>query len=416
MTIRGKLMSNIGVVINFEVLRSVRKKSFWYAALAVPLLIIVIYTVSYISSNDASKTSQQQTASITKTSKIAVLDDTGLINTKSLTKQHIATEPSQQAGINAVKVGKIDAFFYYPKDVTKSGIEVYAKDQGLISTPSYNTVAVAILKLNVIGKVSAATHSNLVAGILETDPSVTTTTYKNGQQTNSAASIVVPGLFMITYLVIVVLTAYLMISSTSEEKENRVAEILLTSVKARTVIIGKILSILVLGIVQIFSIAVPIIVAYIIFNKRITLPYGLSISHLPINTEAVTFGALFLVGGLVLFTGFLVGLSALFPSAQEAGRYLGIAIMSAFIPIYAIGFILSSPNSFIVNVFTYFPLTAPTTALIRNALGAISTTDAIISLAIVYVGATLAILFAVRAFRYGAMEYGRRIGIKELFR
>lgn len=221
---------------------------------------------------------------------------------------------------------------------------------------------------------------------------------------------------MITYLVTVVLTAYLMISSTSEEKENRVAEILLTSVKARTVIIGKILSILVLGIVQIFSIAVPIIVAYIIFNKRITLPYGLSISHLPINAEAVTFGVLFLIGGLVLFTGFLVGLSALFPSAQEAGRYLGIAIMSAFIPIYAIGFILSSPNSFIVSVFTYFPLTAPTTALIRNTLGAISTTEAIISLAIVYVGATLSIMFAVRAFRYGAMEYGRRIGIKELFR
>ena len=69
-----------------------------------------------------------------------------------------------------------------------------------------------------------------------------------------------------------------------------------------------------------------------------------------------------------------------------------------------------------VNVFTYFPLTAPTTALLRNAAGALSLTQALVSLAIIVVSATLALMFAIRAFQYGAMEYGRRVSIKELIR
>ena len=117
-----------------------------------------------------------------------------------------------------------------------------------------------------------------------------------------------------------------------------------------------------------------------------------------------------------MFTALLVGFGAMFPSATEASRFLGVALITEFLPIYAFQNVVSSPHTLIVTIFTYFPLTAPTTALIRNAVGSFSVGEALGSLAVIVVGAIIAVWFAVRAFRYGSMEYGRRVGIKELLR
>lgn len=408
-------MSKIRNVIGFEARRNLKKRSFWFTSFMPPILILVIIGISVASSHGASTSSQQQANAVSKSTSIAVLDETGLINKQQLVKEHIITEPTKQAGIAAVQADKLDAFFYYPKNVSKSGIEIYAQDQGVSFSSSYGTAATQILKQDVIAKVSLLAKNSQIIQLIQKDPAVTTTTYKNGKQTYGLAGIIAPGVCMLAYLTLIILLAYFMLSSTTAEKENRAAEMLLTSIKSRSLITGKILSIFVLGLVQIVVIIVPLLIAYVFFRSHITLLGSISLSHIPFDPRAITFGILFFACGLIMFTGFLVGLSALFPSAQEAGRYLGIAIISQFLPIYALSYIVDSPHTLIVNVFTYFPLTAPTTALLRNAAGTLSLTQAVVALAIIAVSAILAMLFAVRAFRYGAMEYGRRVNIKELF-
>lgn len=409
-------MASVRGVIGFEVFRNLRRKTFWFAAIAPPILILIIFGITHLSSQNASNAAQQQSNNLTKDANIAVLDETGVIYKAALSKEHIATETSKQAGIEAVQNGSLTAFIYYPKDVTTAGIQVYGQDKGINNATPYNGLATALLVDSAKARAVAAVHNPQVVQILESAPNVTSTTYKNGQQTNDEADIIAPGIFLIAFLALVVLQAYLMITSTTEEKENRTAEILLTSIKSQTLITGKILSLFILGIVQLLIIIVPLLIAYAIFRHHILLPGGVTLSQIPIDAKAVSFGVLFFVFGVVLFTGYLVGFGSLFPSAQEAGRYLGMSIIAAYLPIYAIGFIIDNTHSLIVNVFTYFPLTAPTTILIRNAIGTISTGQALISLMVVIVFAILAILFAMKAFRYSAMEYGRRVSIKELFR
>ncbi len=90
-----------------------------------------------------------------------------------------------------------------------------------------------------------------------------------------------PIIFFAIFLFFVVMLSYFMISATTEEKENRVAEILLTTIKSRSLIIGKILSILVLGIVQIVIIIVPLMIGlcsvpqpHQLTGRRIVKPYS----------------------------------------------------------------------------------------------------------------------------------------------
>lgn len=407
-------MASVGNVINFEVLRNLRKKTFWFAAIAPPILILVIIGITHASSKNANAVAQQQAVAITKNATIAVLDETGVISQQTLAKEHIETEPTVQAGKSAVQDGAVSAFIYYPKDVVMTGIQIYAQDQGISNPTPYNGLATSLLIGSAKAQVATLVRDPQLIHLLQSSPSVTTTTYKNGQQTNDEASIIAPGVFLVAFLALVVLQAYLMITSTTEEKENRTAEMLLTSIKSRTLITGKILSLFILGIVQLLVIIVPLLIAYTVFRQHIALPGGVALSQIPLNPKAIIFGALFFVCGVVLFTGFLVGFGSLFPSAQEAGRYLGVAIISAYIPIYAIGYIINSTHSLIVNIFTYFPLTAPTTVLIRNAIGTISVGESLGALTVVAASAILAIVFAMKAFRYGAMEYGRRVSVKEV--
>lgn len=408
-------MSKLSTVVGFEVRRNIKKKTFWYTTLALPIIIIAVFAITKASSNHASNSSEQQTASYSKTAKLAVLDETGLINKRALVRQHIVIETNEQAGVDGVKDGELTAFIYYPKDIAKVGIQVYAQDQGITFTPPYNALASQLLSQSAVTTVSSATHDSVAFQVLQKSPSVTATTYKNGTETNDLASIVAPIIFFAIFLFFVVVLSYFMIAATTEEKENRAAEILLTTIKSRSLIIGKILSIFVLGIVQIVIIIVPLLIGYALYHNHISLPGGVSLSHIPLDPKAITIGVLVLLLGLVMFTGILVGFGSLFPSAQDASRYLGIFIISAFIPLYSIGYVISSPHALIVTVFTYFPLTAPSTVLLRNAVGTVSTGEALGAIAILLVAATLSILFAVRAFSYGAMAYSRRISIKELF-
>lgn len=55
------------------------------------------------------------------------------------------------------------------------------------------------------------------------------------------------------------------------------------------------------------------------------------------------------------------------PTAKEAGVIFGPLMALIFVPFYAISMILSDPHSPAVQAFTYFPLSAPVTAMLRKA-------------------------------------------------
>ncbi|HEX4104510.1 MAG TPA: ABC transporter permease [Candidatus Paceibacterota bacterium] len=403
-------------IINFETLRALKKKSFWIASFAPLVLIVIVIGIEYFSATTATNNAAQQTQAYSASAKIGEFDDSGFISPQLLAAQHITVEPSKDAGITAVKSGTLDAFFYYPKDPSTMAIEVYAKDTGISFSPPYNAAAVQLLHQSAINEVSAATQNSEIVQILEGSPTVTATTYKNGVESEGLVGIIAPGIFAAAFLLLFVLLASFMIASTAGEKENRTAEMLLTSTSAETLIAGKVISIFILGLVQLATLAIPLLIALLRFPDKLGLPAGISLGTIPLDPVPILFGALFFATGLLMFTALLVGLGAMFPSATDASRFLGVSIISAFLPIYAITSVISSPHALIVTIFTYFPLTAPTTALLRNAVGSLSIGEALGSLAVIIAGAIVAIWFAVRAFRYGSMEYGRRVGIKELLR
>ena len=125
------------------------------------------------------------------------------------------------------------------------------------------------------------------------------------------------------------------------------------------------------GLVQMLIFALPVIVGYLFFRSNLNLP-DVDLSHLSLEPGPMIVGALLLLGGFIVFTGTLVAIGAVMPTAKEAGPIFAPLMVLIFVPFYVVSLIVSDPHALIVQIFTYFPFSAPVTAMLRNGFGSLS--------------------------------------------
>lgn len=400
-------MHNLGTVFGFEVIRSLKKKSFWITATAFPVIIGLVFAIIFFS-NQAT----QEAANDTKKQQfsLAVTDTSGVITPSLLTAMKAQTVKDKAAGIAAVKDGSVDAYFYYPANVSKEKVDVYAKDVGLFDNGRYQAVAQMLLQRSVAQHVDEQTTA-----VLQNAVSYSAVTYKDGAVYNGFSQLIAPGIFLVLFYILIAMFGNQMLTSTTEEKENRVIEMILTTIKARTLIIGKILSLIVLAFVQMCAIMIPIIVIYLLFRNQLALP-SVDLTNIPLDPLRIGIGAALFASSFMLFTGLLVAIGSAVPTAKEAGGFFGAFMILLFGPLYAVTLFLSAPESPLVRLLSFFPLTAPIPLMLRNAVGNLTVPEALLGITILSVSAVLVLALAIRLFRYGALEYTKKLSLATIFR
>lgn len=401
---------NLGTVVSFEFWRTIKKPSFWIATLSFPIMIGVIFGIVFYSSQVGQESSQQLAE---EKFSIQYFDESNVVLPVVAENFEAKVAADKQQGIDAVKTGSVDAFFYYPRNL-EDPLEVYGKDAGLFDNGKYSAVAEQILKTSATASIANPDLVMIAQGAINSD----ITTYKeDGEISAGWMAAVPPLLFLVMFYFTIAMLGNNLLNSTVEEKENRVTEMILTTLNPTILIVGKLLATFLAGIVQALVMFAPALAAYFILGaEAINLPNTDMLSNLVIDPTAIIIGALLMIGGLMLFTGTLVAIGAVMPTAKEAGQYFGIAILVIFVPFYIIMLILSDPEALVVQIFTYFPYTAPVTAMLRNAFGSLSIADAAIVISSLIFLGTVIILLAVRLFRYGAMQYDSRLSFKTLHR
>lgn len=399
-------MHNLGTVFRFEVKRTFKKKTFWITALSFPVIIIAVFAIVFFSnqaSTEAALNTRNQPFSL------SVTDDSRLINHELLMASKASIVTDKQAAIEQVKAGKLDAYIYYPADLTATKVEIYAKNVSLFDNGRYEAVAKSLLR-----QTAEATTAPEIKAILQDKVIVAATTYKDGQVYDGFKELIAPGVFLVLFYILIAMFGNQMLTSTTEEKENRVIEMILTTIQARTLIIGKILSLIVLAAVQMLVIILPTLILYLLFRNALAIP-NFDLSNIPFDPLRITIGALIFITSFLMFTGILVGIGAATPTAKEATGFFGAVMLFIFGPLYAVTLFVSSPDAVLVKVLSFFPLTAPIPLMLRNAVGNLSIVDAIVGIGILSISAIIALSVSIRLFRYGALEYSRRLSLRAIF-
>ena len=398
-------MHNLGTVFKFETIRVLKKPTFWLMALGFPLMFAALYGIvfwSQITTMQAAKELEKQEFSL------AVTDDSKLVRPELLMAAKTKTVESKEAGINDVKNGKIDAYIYFPKDISKQKVEVYGKDVGLFQNGKYGAVAQSLLSQSVASSVSQAQ-----VAILQNKVQVSSTTYLDGKEHGGINEMIAPGLFLVIFFMLITFFGNQMLTSSTEEKENRTVEMLLTMVKTDTLITGKILSLMVLALIQMSVIVLPVVAGYLAFGSKLQLP-NMDLSLLVFDPVRIGLALVIFLASFMMFTGMLVTLGAMMPTAKEANQWFGLVIMLIFGPFYGITAFVSFPDSPFVKFLSLFPFTAPIPLLLRNAVGNLPAWEGLLGVALLIVAAVFVLWLAVRVFRYGAMSYDSKLSLSAL--
>lgn len=402
-------MYNLRTVLIFEVVRTLKKPAFWAVTLGVPILIVAITVLSALGGMQAE---QLATGSGGEKDSFTYTDTSGLVDGSIATDGGGTRVQDSAAAIAQVRQGASPAHFDYPEDPAAEPIRVYSEDAGIFENARYPGLATRVLQDSVRASLPTPELADILSGGVDTEA----VAYRDGAVTAGLRGMIVPGMFLILLFMSIVLLGNQLLTITLEEKENRVTEMVLTTLRPTTLIVGKVVGVVVLGLIQAAVFAAPGLIglglAWFVLRDDRRLQQFVPV----IEPGPVLIGSLLFLLGFLMFAGLLVCVGSVMPTVKEAGGVYAGVIIAMFFPLYAMSLLLSQPEGLVSRIFTFFPLTAPITALIRNASGTLPVWEAVLVLVVVAVCAAVFLWLGARLFQTGSLAYDSRLNLRKALR
>ena len=377
-------------VTKFEFIRQIKKPSFWATILLIPAMIITMFIISMLAGGNATE------PTLDENTKIAITDEAGVLPEGN----PMVVKATKEEGRKKVIDGEADLYFYIPADFKDNKkVEFYHISEGLELFNTDGQLIKVIMKQALSPKFSDVEVAALTGAFEVEDNKLT----KSGEDSNAIGKAIIPGVILVLFFFFVTLFGSRLLMTVVEEKENRISEMILTTVSAKHLIVGKILSMMMLGVIQILALVVPLIAALIIYKDNPMVSQILS--TIEINPLTITENIVLFVFSAFLTTGFLTYIGAITPTAKDASQFIGPVIIGVVFPLYFMSsFMATEPNG-LVYFLTYFPLSAPTAMMLRSTFGTLTTPELLIGLAEIVILSIIVIRFTIRTFQKNAISF-----------
>jgi ABC-2 type transport system permease protein len=193
-----------------------------------------------------------------------------------------------------------------------------------------------------------------------------------------------------------------------EEKQSRVVEVVLSTVRPRDLLMGKVLGIGLLALLQLAVLVTAGLIAVEV-SGRLVLP--------PTTVGAVVQLLTWFILGFALYSttmGFLGSLASRVEDASNASMPVTMTATACYLA--SIILVTQDPDGLLARVMTFFPPSAPMVVPLRTALGAIEPWE--VGLSILLMVAAIWVLFVVgaRVYAGAVLQVGSRMRIRDAWR
>lgn len=405
-------MSKLQSVIRHEYLTVVKQKGFWAYMIAMPLIFLFVFVLIGLA-NRSDSSSLEKIATDLKG--VAVVDASGLVSREIVTTSGQEVFPTEQYGAlkSEVESGKRKGLIYYPENILDTRqYEIYVSGMDFVFSTSVSEVGGALLSTSLYSSLGSDKEILLAQQGAEG----VTTTFSNGTASVGFTRFVVPGIIAALFFIIVMFSIGYILTSISDEKENRSMEMALTYVNPRTLILGKLIAVVLITLTQLlfFGLLAALALLIAVNTDYVQLPSNFNLAELPVDPMSVLIGLGYLVIGFIVYAAFMAVIAVLLP-AKQATNFSALFYILPFVPLWFLWTVLTDPSNPVVQFITYFPVTAPTTGLLRNVVGNLTTGEAAISLGVMAVVAVLVLWFVIKVFPKGALEFQNPLSLKAIF-
>jgi ABC-2 type transport system permease protein len=193
-----------------------------------------------------------------------------------------------------------------------------------------------------------------------------------------------------------------------EEKQSRVVEVILSTVRPRNLLIGKVLGIGILALAQLAVLVVAGLIAVQI-SGRLTLP--------PTTIGAVVQLLTWFILGFALYSttmGFLGSLASRVEDASNASLPVTMTATACYLA--SILLVTQDPDGLLARVMTFFPPAAPMVVPLRTALGAIEPWEVVLSIALMVVSIWILFVVGARVYAGAVLQVGGRMKLRDAWR
>jgi ABC-2 type transport system permease protein len=239
-----------------------------------------------------------------------------------------------------------------------------------------------------------------------------------------AAKLMAFGMAFAIYIMVILWGQSIMMS-VQEEKRDRIVELIVSSVRARDLLFGKVIGIGGAGVLQL---TVWVVTALLLLTYGTVaaaamgasdglvqaLSQGTVLPSMPISLALVF--VLFFAGGFFLFATLFAVIGAVVTNTQEAQQF----VFPVLLP-FILGFFIAmpaadNPNSTLAVAGSIIPFTSPMVMPVRAAVGGMEWVQVIASLALLFATAAFIVWLAAKIYRIAIFATGQKPTAREIMR
>jgi ABC-2 type transport system permease protein len=373
------------VIAKHEFLVNAKRKEFIISTIGLPAFLVTLFLVISVavssSMPDVVKAGFVDNSGLLKLDKIERTIEEQDIFTKTTKKRKaiLYRFENEDEAKKALLAGEIDAYFVIPEDFVQSFKikEIYSK-----ITPYFvaETLEIELAKV-LAGDIGA----KIAEGIkVESE--------KIGKGKEEFLDFMAPMFFgLLLFIAIFTSSGYLM-QGIVEEKESRIMEILLSSVSARELFVGKLIGLSAVGFLQIS----------VWLTLALMLSPILAISFM--NLKLLVVSLIYFILGYAVYASLMAMVGVISPTLKDAQQLLSVLVFVALSPVFLAEVIILNPESTVSLVASLFPLTAPVVMPMRIATTEVGY-EFVLSIAILIASIVLIVMVAMKLFEAYSLVY-----------
>lgn len=435
-----EMSSNIGIIIAREFNERVGKKSFVITTLLMPVLMLLLMAapaaIMMLSTPDDTE--------------IAVVDQSGImmpeLAARAADLDFVTLTATDQPLDSVIADDRYDAVIFIGQDIVEnpSNAALYNRDAG--------SMEVEMLASNAIKKVvederlKAYSIENLSKILDEVNVDVHLSTLRideSGNQESFSSGVSYAMGMVMTFVLYMFLLLYgqMVMTSIIEEKNNRVLELVVSSVKPMQLMMGKIIGVGLVAVVQvvIWGVLLCLMSAFLLpailpadLSAQVAMASAgdmdLSSSFDPDMINALaTFTSvgyiatmmgymlMFLVGGFLFYASIFAAIGSAVDNIQDASQLQTFAVLPIILALVFSLAVVNDPNGTMSVWMSMIPFTSPMVMLARIPFG-IPAWQIWVSAAILFASFVAMAWIAGKIYRIGIFMYGKKPSIADLVR
>jgi ABC-2 type transport system permease protein len=414
-------MKKILLVIQREYLARIRKKSFWILTVLVPILLAALYVIPiYLSIHSKERTN------------IIVVDETilfGKFRTDDEVRYtHLKDIDEAKAQLQSSE--EYAAIVYIPRTETRipsdAYLYYYAHSPNVVAINNIEAQLERILKNNImleVYQISKDDYKMINNAMIHLHAKDLETGRDDFLEVKIALAVV---LAVLIYIIISIFGSQVM-RGVIEEKNNRIVEVIVSSLNPFQLMMGKIVGIAAVGLTQFLLWIILLLATIGIVN--IANPNILAVAtsadnsiNLPLITQgllAIDFSVilpiflLFFILGYLLYASLFAAVGA--TTDTDSQQFVLPITIPLILSIVLSPLIVAAPSGAVAQWLSMIPFTSPVAMMLRLPFG-VPLSQVWLSATILLVSFVMLTWIAARIYRIGILMYGKKTTFKEIWR